>query len=111
MTADTYLQHQSNKQSNITTDPLADLLNNINKNPAAYANKQALNSVTKGKQCIGQINNKSLQQEAKNIGQCTKKAGISHKEGTDDSRENIPTRQESEVTRTRLGCIIKKQTD
>ena len=89
MTADTYLQHQSNKQSNITTDPLADLLNNINKNPAAYANKQALNSVTKDKQCIGQINNKFLQQEAKNIGQCTKKAGISHEEGTDNSRENI----------------------
>ena len=45
VTADTYLQLQSNKQSNITTDPLADFLHNINKNPAAYANKQALNSV------------------------------------------------------------------
>ena len=81
MTADTYLQHQSNKQFNITTDPLADVLDNSNKNPAAYDNKQALNSVTKGKQCIGQINNKSLQQEAKNIRQCTKKAGISHEKG------------------------------
>ena len=100
MTADIYLQHQSNKQSNITTDPLADLLDNINQNPAAYTNKQTLNSVTEGEKCIGQINNKSLQQEAKNIGQCTKKAGISHKEGTDNSRENIPTIQESEVRRT-----------
>ena len=32
VTADTYLQHQSYKQSNIKTDPLADILNNINKN-------------------------------------------------------------------------------
>ena len=28
--ADTYIQHQSNKQSNIKTDPLAEILNNIN---------------------------------------------------------------------------------
>ena len=34
--------------------------------------------------------------------------GTSHKEGTADSRENIPTIPDSEVTRTRLGCIIKK---
>ena len=104
MTADAYLQHQSNKQSNITTDQLADLLNNINKNPAAYTNKQALNSVNKDEQSNGQINNKSLQQEAKNIGQCTKKAGMGHKEGKDTSRENIPTIQESEVRRIRSGC-------
>ena len=77
VTADAYLQHQSNKQSNITTDPLADSLDNINKNPAAYHNKQALNSFTEDEQCSGQINNKSLQQEAENIGQCAKKAGIS----------------------------------
>ena len=54
------------KQYNITTDPLADLLYNINKNPEAYTNKQTLNSVTKGKQCIRQTNNKCIQQEAKN---------------------------------------------
>ena len=106
VTADAYLQHQSNKQSHRTTDPLADLLDNINKNLGAYANKQALKSVTKNKQCNGQINNKSLQQEAKNIRQCTKKADISHEEGTDTSRENSPTTQESEVRRS--GCIIKK---
>ena len=37
VTADTYLQHQSNKLSNKTTDPLTKLLNNINRNPAIYA--------------------------------------------------------------------------
>ena len=108
MTPETYLQHQANNQYKITTDPLADLLDNLNKNPASYTNKQTADSITKGEKCIGQIEDKSLQQEAKNIGQCTKKTGTSHKEGTDDSRENIPTIQGSEVTRTRLGCIIKK---
>ena len=33
VTADTYLQHQFNKQSNIKTDTLAEILNNINRNP------------------------------------------------------------------------------
>ena len=51
MTADSYLQHQSNKQSSIKTDPLADILNNINKNPAAYTNKQALIRNSKDEQC------------------------------------------------------------
>ena len=97
MTADAYLQHQSNKQSNITTDPLADLLDNINKNSAAYTNKQASNSVIEDEQCNVQMSNKYLQQETKNLGQCTKKVGISHEEGTDAPRENMPTIQESEV--------------
>ena len=79
VTADAYLQHQSNTQSNITTDPLADLLNNINRNPAAYNNKQSLNSVTEDEQSNGQINNKSLQQEAENTEQSTKKTGINKK--------------------------------
>ena len=62
VTADAYLQHQSNKQSNITTDVLADLLNNISKNQA-YNNNQSLNSVTGVVQSNRQINNKSLQQK------------------------------------------------
>ena len=64
VTAYAYLQPQSNKQPNITTDPLADLLNNINKNPSAYNNKQSLNSIIEVEQSNGQINNKSLQKEA-----------------------------------------------
>ena len=38
--ADTYLQYQSTKQSNAGTDPLADILSNINKNPTAYTTVQ-----------------------------------------------------------------------
>ena len=46
--ADTYLQHQSNKQSNIKTDPLSEILNNINRNSAIYTTRQ-----------VGNINNTS----------------------------------------------------
>ena len=41
VTADTFLQHQSKKLSNKTTDPLAEILNNINNNPALYTTEQA----------------------------------------------------------------------
>ena len=36
ITLDTYLQYQSTKQSHTRTDPLADILNNINKLSTAY---------------------------------------------------------------------------
>ena len=88
MAADAYLQHQSNKQSNIITDPLVEILNNINKNPAVYANRQPINIDNKKELCNEQINNKSLQQEAKAIEQCTERADISHKEGVDITQDN-----------------------
>ena len=40
ITVDTYLQHQSKTLSNKTTDPLAEILNNINNKPALYATAQ-----------------------------------------------------------------------
>ena len=43
VTADKYLQHQSNKQSNIRTDPLTEILNNINRNPGMYGTRQVRN--------------------------------------------------------------------
>ena len=103
VTADAYLQHQSNKQSNIAADLLADLLNNINKKPAAYNNKLSINSATEDEQSNGQINNKSLQQEPENIEQSSKKTGINKEKGTDMSRRNAPTIHECEVKRTRSG--------
>ena len=72
VTADEYLQHQSNKNCNIKIDSLAEILNTINRNLAVYTNRQP-------------INKKSLQQEAKAIEQCSKRADTSHKEG-----EGIP---------------------
>ena len=48
--ADTYLQYHSTKQSNTRTDPLADIINNINKNPTAYATVQTPSSSNNGGQ-------------------------------------------------------------
>ena len=39
VTADTYIKHQHYKQCNIATDPLADILNNIDNNPGVYNKK------------------------------------------------------------------------
>ena len=109
MTADAYLRHQSYKQCNITTDPLADLLINIKKNPAAYNNKQLLNSVIEEEQSSGQRVNKPHHQEAENIEKSTKRAGINKEKGTDELKRNIPTIHECEITRTRSGSIIKNR--
>ena len=108
MTADAYLKHQSYKQCNITTDPLVYLLININKNPAAYNNKQLLNSVIEEEQSSGQRVNKPHQQEAGNMKQSTKRAGTNKEKGPDELRGNILTIHECEITRTRSRCIIKK---
>ena len=85
-----------------------EILNNINKNPAVYANRQAININNKDEQSNEQINNKSLQQEAKAIEHCNKRAYISHKEGAGIPQDNKPAIQGSEVKRTRSGCIVKK---
>ena len=58
MTAETYLQHQANNQYKIRTDPLADLLDNLNKNPASYTSIQTADNITKGEQCSGQRNDR-----------------------------------------------------
>ena len=39
VTADAYIKHHSHKQCQITTDPLAEILNNITKNPGSYNTK------------------------------------------------------------------------
>ena len=64
VTADAYIIHQSYKQCAISTDPLADILSNIDKNPGAYNNKQVLNSVVEEEQSIGHIVSNSNQQVA-----------------------------------------------
>ena len=47
MTADAYLKHHSHKQCQITTDPLAEILNNITKNPGSYDIKQTTSNKNK----------------------------------------------------------------
>ena len=54
---DTYLQYQSTKQSHTRTDPLADIPENINKNPKPYATVQTPIAHNIGEQLIDQLNN------------------------------------------------------
>ena len=72
--ADAYLQHQSKAPSNKRADPLAEILNNINNNPALYATEWATTTTKTSHQCEAQNNTKSGQKEA-DIGQYHKKAG------------------------------------
>ena len=102
VTADTYLQYQSIKHSNIKTDRLVEILNTINKNPTAYAIRQTTNINNKDGQCNEQINNKNQQQEAKDKEQCTKRADISYKEGAGVPQDNKTVLQDSEIQKTRL---------
>ena len=70
--ADTYLQHQANKQSNTKTDPLTEILNNINRNPAIYTTRQVRSINSTCEQYNEQTTNKTVQEEA-NIEQDNKK--------------------------------------
>ena len=107
MTADRYLQHQSKKLSNKTTDPLAEILNNINNNPALYATEQAMTTSNTCDQYEEQNNTKSGQKEV-DIEQDHNKAGDSRKKGIIDIYAKNDAAQENEVKRTKSGCIIKK---
>ena len=63
VTSDTYLQH-TNKQSNTKADPLTEILNNIHRNPAIYATRQARSINNTGEQYKEQTTNKTVQEEA-----------------------------------------------
>ena len=98
VTADMYLQHQSNKQSSTETDPLTKILNNIKRNSAIYATRQARSINSTCEQYNEQTTNKSVQEEA-NIEQDNKKA---------DSSQERGSVEENKVNRTRSGCIVRK---
>ena len=62
--ADTYIQHQSKTPSNRTADPLAEILNTINNNPALYATEWVTTTTMTSNQCEAQNNTKSGPKEA-----------------------------------------------
>ena len=64
ITADTYLQYQSTKQFHTRTDPLADILSNINKNSTAYVTAKAPSNNSHSGQYHEQTNT-SQNEEAK----------------------------------------------
>ena len=76
VTAETYLQHQANKQSNTKTDPLTEILNIINRTPTIYTTRQGRRINNMHEPYNVQTANKTVQEEA-NIEQDNKKADSS----------------------------------
>ena len=98
---DTYIQYHSTKQQNTRADPLADILNNITKNPAAYITIQIPN-------IWGQSDNK-LKEEAKDKEQHSSKATNSDRQTcTDVIRDNKTIIHDGDTIKTMSGCISKK---
>ena len=96
-----YLRHQSTKQSNTRTDPLADILSNINKNPTAYATVQTPNINNSSGQ-YNEQSNSSQKEEAKDKKQYNTRPNNNHRQGnTSILRDNKTMFQDSEVIKTR----------
>ena len=96
VTEDKYLQHQYNKQPSIKTDPLTEILNNINRNPAIYSTRQARNTNNTCEQYNEQSTYKIAQQEA-NIEQYNKKPDSGKERGTSGSHNRRASLQENKV--------------
>ena len=102
VTADAYIQYHSTKQQNARADPLADILNNITKYPAAYVTIRTPN-------IPGQCNKKQ-KEEAKDKEQHSSKAMNSSRQmSTDVIRENRTIIQDGDTIRTWSGCISKNR--
>ena len=69
VTVDTYIQYHSTKQQNARAAPLAEILNNITKNPAAYVTRQTTHDSEQSntKQKEEAKDNEHCSMEAKNI--------------------------------------------
>ena len=107
VTAETYLQYQTTKQSNTWTDPLEDILKCISNNPMVYANMYTTNN---------NIHNSQYHQQTKNTqqgrGEGNRKAAKLSITIT-DKKLNTPenngiVQQNSEVVKTRYGQRVKK---
>ena len=101
VTADAYIKHHSHKQCQLTTDPLAEILNNITKNPGSYNTKQTTNN-----------NNKSdSKQKEEEKGQWT--YGMEASNTTKQpviraTKDNRTVTEYGDNIRTRSGHISKK---
>ena len=105
--ADTYLQHQPKNLSNKTTDPLAEILNIINNNPALYTIELV---TTTSKTCdqYEEQNGTNMVQKEADIEQYHKKAADSQEKGIINIHAKSDPVQENKVNRTRSGCVVKK---
>ena len=101
VTMDTYIQYHSTKQQNARADPMADILNNITKNPVAYATIQTT-------KILRQLDKKQ-KEEAKDKEQHSSKARNSSRQiCTYVIRDNRTIRHDGDTIRTRSGSVSKK---
>ena len=101
MTADAYLKHHSNKQCQITTDPLAEILNNITKNPESYTTKQTTSNKNKS--------DTKQKEEEKDSGQYSMEESNATKQPvTQAIKDNRTIIEYGDTVRTRSGRISKK---
>ena len=101
LTSDAYLKHHSHKQCHITTDPLAEILSNISKNPGAYATKQTTSNKNQS--------NTKQKEEAKENEHCSMEASNTTKQPfTQAVKDNRTIIEYGDIMRTRSGHISKK---
>ena len=101
MTADAYLKHCSHKQCHATTDPLAEILNNITKNPESYTTKQT-------KSNKNQSDTKQKEEEEDSEQYSMEASNVTKQPATQAIKENRTIRKYGDTIRTRSGCISKK---
>ena len=103
--ADAYLQYHAAKQSCTRTDPLADILNNINNNPAAYTKAYIDNNDSHSAQCNQQTNNT---QKGKAIDKKEQSSVIARQETIKVPKDKRTISQDSKVFKTRSRQIVRK---
>ena len=99
--ADTYIQYQSAKQHGTRTDPLAEMLNNITKHPAAYVTRQTTSN--------SEQSNTKQKEEAKDNEHYSREVNNPTKQPcTQDVKDNSTKVEYGDTRRTRSGHISRK---
>ena len=105
VTADAYIQYYATKQQNARTDPLAEILNNITKHPAAYATRQTPDACE-------QYNTKQKEEAKESKHYSVEPRNSIRKTDTQAVKDNKTIIKDGDTIRTKSGCISKKkQTD
>ena len=98
---DTYTKYHSTKQQSTRADPLAEILNDITQNPAAYVTRQTTND--------SEQSNTIQKEKAKDNEHCSMEASsITKQPCTQAVNDNRTIIKYGDTIRTRSGCIREK---
>ena len=100
VTADTYMQYHATKQQNARTDPLAEILNNITKHPAAYVTRQTPDACE-------QYNTKQKEEATDIIHYSAKARNSIRQTNMQAVKDNKTIIKDGDTIRTRSGHISK----